>query len=397
MFVEGTKDRIFLNNALGCESKCKFCYLPSQNYIIGNKPQISINFEEIVKKLLSHSNYIKGKFGTVLSIGCYSECWSKNNKKTTIELIKSLINLGNPIQLATKRIISKEEFYDLNSAILWKGQLTIFISSTTVSDYKVWEKSTSDPYKRFGIFTENLNAKIPLCLYLKPILPNITIKDLDVYAKYATSYNLQTIVGSMFVYDEKPIPISEYKAPIPSNKLFTVQSSDENTIFNKLFGLNLGTYRNSVQAIEFWRNIQMASNLVSSMKSNLYLLEDNKTLEDYLLKSDCPQNVILDLINIYGYVDIESINHKNSFVYKLNIGETNSELLTLVVSPDMLLTGAALKQIQQTYELVRLIETKLQDALYYPQDLRHKIIQDYLSQLNINEDVYKRVLNNWFS
>lgn len=81
MFVEGTKDRIFLNTALGCESKCKFCYLPSQNYIIGNKPQISINFEEIVKKLLSHSNYIKGKFGTVLSIGCYSECWSKNNKK----------------------------------------------------------------------------------------------------------------------------------------------------------------------------------------------------------------------------------------------------------------------------------------------------------------------------
>lgn len=395
MFVEGNKERIFLNTALGCESKCKFCYLPSQNYIIGNKPKLSISFEEIVKKLLSHSKFIKGKFGTVLSIGCYSECWSKNNKKITIELIKSLINLGNPIQLATKRIILREEFYDLNSAILWKGQLTIFISSTTVSDYKVWEKSTSNPYKRFGIFTENLDAKIPLCLYLKPILPNITIKDIDIYAKYVTSYNLQTIVGSMFVYDERSI--SEQKAPIPSNKLFTVQSNDENTIFNKLFGLNLGTYQNSVQAIEFWRNVQMASNLVSSIKSDLYLLEDNKTLEDYLLKSDCPQNVILDLLNIYGYVDIESINNKNSFVYRLNIGETKSELITLGVSPDILLTGAALKQIQQTYKLVRLIETKLQDALYYPQDLRNKIIQDYLNQLDINEDVYKRVLNNWFS
>lgn len=395
MFVEGTRDRIFLNTALGCESKCKFCYLPSQNYIIGNKPKISINFEEIIKKLLSHSNFIKGKFGTVLSIGCYSECWSKNNKKITIELIKSLINLGNPIQLATKRIISKEEFYDLNSAVLWKGQLTIFISSTTVSNYKEWEKSTSNPYKRFSIFTENLDAKIPLCLYLKPILPNITIKDTEIYAKYVTSYNLQTIVGSMFVYDEKSI--REQKAPIPSNKLFTVQSNDENTIFNKLFGLNLGTYHNSVQAIEFWRNIQMASNLVSSIKSDLYLLEDNETLEGYLLKSDCPQDIILDLLNLYGYVDLETINNKSSFVYKLNIGETKSELITLVVSPDILLTGAALKKIQRTYQLVRLIETKLQDVLYYPQDLRNKIIQDHLNQLDITEDVYKRILNNWFS
>ncbi len=313
MFVEGNKERIFLNTALGCESKCKFCYLPSQNHMIGNKPKLSITSEEIVKKLLSHSNFIKGKFGTVLSIGCYSECWSKNNKKTTIELIKSLTNLGNPIQLATKRIISKEEFYDLNSAILWKGQLTIFISSTTVSDYKVWEKSTSDPYKRFSIFSENLKAKIPLCLYLKPILPNITIKDIDIYAKYVTSYNLQTIVGSMFVYDEKSI--SEQKAPIPSNKLFTVQSNDENTIFNKLFGLNLGTYQNSVQAIEFWRNIQVASNLVSSIKSDLYLLEENNALEDYLRQSDCPQNVILDLLNVYGYVDIDFINNKNSYIF----------------------------------------------------------------------------------
>ena len=199
----------------------------------------------------------------------------------------------------------------------------------------------------------------------------------------------------MFVYDEKSI--SEQKAPIPSNKLFTVQSNDENTIFNKLFGLNLRTYQNSVQAIAFWRNIQMANNLVSSIKSDLYLLEENKTLEDYLLQSDCPQNIILDLLNVYGYVDIDFINHINSFVYNLNIGDTKSELITLTVSPDILLTGSAVKTIQQTYQLVRLIETKLQDVLYYPQDLRNKIIQDYLNQLDINEDVYKRILNNWFS
>lgn len=395
MFVEGNQERIFLNTALGCESKCKFCYLPSQNYNIGNKPKFHITSDEIVKKLLINSSFIKGKFGTVLSIGCYSECWSKNNKKTTIELIKSLVNLGNPIQLATKRIISREEFYDLNSAVLWKGQLTIFISSTTVSEYKVWEKSTSDPYKRFNIFSENLKAKIPICLYLKPILPNITIKDINIYAKYVTSYNLQTIVGSMFIYDEKSI--SEQKAPIPSNKLFTVQSNDENTIFNKLFSLNLGTYQNSIQAIEFWRNIQMANNLVSSIKSDLYSLESNETLEDYLLQSICPQNVILDLLNIYGYVDIECIDHINSFVYNFNIGDTKSELITLQVNPNILLTGIAIKNVQQTYKLVKLIETKLQDVLYYPQDLRSKIINDYLDQLEINEDVYKRILNNWFS
>ncbi|MBV7309875.1 hypothetical protein KVY11_14505 [Acinetobacter sp. CWB-G5] len=395
MFVDGSRERIFINTALGCDSKCKFCYLPSQSFPIGNRPRLSISFDQAIKELINHPQFITGKFGTILSIGCYSECWSRHNKSTTIELIKSLMTLGNPIQLATKRIISKEELIQLNKDIIWKGQLTIFISSTTISEYKIWEKSTSDPYKRFSIFKESRQTRIPVCLYLKPILPNITIKDIEIYAKYIKMHKIQTIVGSMFIYDHKLI--DHKKAPIPSEDLFAVESNDEKTIFNKLFELHLGTYHNSIEAIEFWRSLQMADHLISTIKSNLYLLEDNKTLQDYISKSEDPQKVILDLLKIYGYVDIDFIENPNFFEYKFKIGDSTSELITLFVHPEISLDGSALQPLQQTYQLVRLIETNLKDALYYPQDLRNKIIKDNLEQLNINEDLYKRVLSNWFN
>lgn len=394
MFVEGNKKRIFINTALGCDSKCKFCYLPSQSFPIGNRPKLSISFDQAIKELINHPQFIIGKFGTILSIGCYSECWSRHNKSTTIELIKSLMTLGNPIQLATKRIISKEELIQLNRDVIWKGQLTVFISSTTISEYKIWEKSTSDPYKRFNIFKESRHTRIPVCLYLKPILPNITIKDIEIYAKYIKTHKIQTIVGSMFIYDHK---LTDHKrAPIPSEDLFTIESDDEKTIFNKLFELHLGTYHTSIEAIEFWRNLQMTNHLESTIKSNLHLLEENKTLENYLTNSDTPQTVVLDFLKIYGYIDIDIAENSDFFIYTLIIGETKSEILKLIVQPEISLTGSALQNVVQTYQVVRMIETSLKDVLFYPQDLRNKIIKDNLDYLNINDEFYKRVLNNWF-
>ena len=43
-----------------------------------------------------------GKNGTLISFGCYSECWDEKNKPQTIKLIKYFLEKGNQIQVATK-------------------------------------------------------------------------------------------------------------------------------------------------------------------------------------------------------------------------------------------------------------------------------------------------------
>ena len=74
-FVYGAQERIFLNTALGCSARCQYCYLPELD--IGNRPEY-ISAEETLEMLRNLSYFVPGPLGTILSIGCYSECWDKH-------------------------------------------------------------------------------------------------------------------------------------------------------------------------------------------------------------------------------------------------------------------------------------------------------------------------------
>ena len=97
--------RIFVNTSLGCTGKCSYCYLS----------KIVYNNESIVSKIKTSEELIEEieNYGiskdTLITLGCFSECWDDSNKPATIKLIKYFLQRGNQIQLSTKKEISLRE------------------------------------------------------------------------------------------------------------------------------------------------------------------------------------------------------------------------------------------------------------------------------------------------
>ena len=98
-------DRLFVNASLGCSANCVYCYLPTLNCSKGKPLSTYITAEELIKQFETYKDFKAGKNGTLISFGCYSECWDEKNKPQTIKLIKFFLEKGNQIQFATKKYV----------------------------------------------------------------------------------------------------------------------------------------------------------------------------------------------------------------------------------------------------------------------------------------------------
>ena len=191
-------NRLFVNTSLGCTANCSYCYLPNLNYSKGKKLNTYITAEELIKQIEEYNDFKTGKNGTLISFGCYSECWDEKNKPQTIKLIKYFLEKGNQIQLATKKYVNYKDLIDISKFIKQYRQLTIFISSATISKWDKFEKGTTKPEERFKSFEITKKLNIPTVLYIKPVLYNVTINDIDKYIELIKQYNIKdVIVGSI--------------------------------------------------------------------------------------------------------------------------------------------------------------------------------------------------------
>lgn len=194
-FVYGSPYRIFLNTALGCTSQCQYCYLPDLD--MGSGP-IYISAEDALSMLHQLKDFVPGPQGTILSLGCYSECWDKVNKLETVKLLASLASQGNYLQMATKQSISREELMELDALAQYPGQLGIYLSVPTLSQAEKLEPGTALPESRLAPLRWQEELKnIYFVLYLKPVLAGITLEDAETYGQLMKTFHLPVIVGPL--------------------------------------------------------------------------------------------------------------------------------------------------------------------------------------------------------
>lgn len=222
------ENRLFINTCLGCTGKCAYCYLPKMGYSNKEKLDKIMSAEEIIL-FLKESNYNLSP-NTLITLGCFSECWDEKNKSETTKLIKYFLSRGNQVQLSTKRQIGEEEISDILPLIKYYGQFIIFVSSSTISMHDTIEKNTEKIENRFKTF-ELIRKNIPVILYIKPVLKNITYKDIDLYKMYIEKYKIDNVVvGSIFTSELS----SETVHFSNKNELFYNPIDDEKIIVNEL-------------------------------------------------------------------------------------------------------------------------------------------------------------------
>ncbi|MEC9038606.1 MAG: hypothetical protein VX787_03610 [Pseudomonadota bacterium] len=248
-FVTGDRKRIFVNTALGCNSSCSYCYLPVEGYKTGALPKVNVSLEEAINLIESTGLYVQGKYGTIISIGCFSECWDSNNRPKTRGLISWALKNGNPVQMATKRVVTPDQVKEQCENIQWQGQFSIFLSSATISQWKEFERGTSDPFKRFGYISGLISHGVACYLYIKPVIEGVTIKDGAIYYSIAAENGCGVVIGSRFdesVSDGVP-------APIDSVSGLRMVVSNEESELAEFFPHPMPVYCSSVDAINSWR------------------------------------------------------------------------------------------------------------------------------------------------
>ena len=145
-FVYGSTERMFVNTALGCKANCKYCYLPK----IQNGIDVDyISAESAIEMVEYNSCFVKGENGTIISIGCYSECLDEENIAKTKAILEYFLPMGNYIQLATKQKISNDIIDVIIDKRVFKEQVSVYISMPTISEISQLESGTELLIKRF--------------------------------------------------------------------------------------------------------------------------------------------------------------------------------------------------------------------------------------------------------
>jgi DNA repair photolyase len=160
------ESRLFINTSLGCTGGCTYCYLPKLGYSNIEICSKTLCAEEILIEL-GKSDFKLTK-DVLISFGCFSECWDNINKNETKKLIEYFLKNGNQIQLSTKKEILADDIKEFQEYIKYYGQLVIFVSNATISNWEKIERNTDNPNKRFKTFENLRNLNIPTILYFSP-------------------------------------------------------------------------------------------------------------------------------------------------------------------------------------------------------------------------------------
>lgn len=190
--ISGTKERIFVSSAFGCCYNCTYCYL-HELVETGKYQQFSTN--DLLKELKRSNLFIPGKGGSLITIGCFTECFDKKNKETTINMINFFLKNGNYIQVSTKKRIDNLDIARMLSNIQFENQINFFVSIPTLSYAERYEPDADSPEIRIS----NLELKniygINTYLYIKPVIENITLKDKNKYIEIIEKYHVPVIIG----------------------------------------------------------------------------------------------------------------------------------------------------------------------------------------------------------
>lgn len=252
LLVSGNRERIFINTAIGCDAGCKYCYLPDiEIHEVVKKIDKQLILNEINKREVE-KKFVKGPKGTIVSFGCFTECWNEDVRNLTIDMLLYFINKGNYIQIATKEYIQKEDIEFLSRNLKYQNQVTINVSLPVFKD-AIWIEPYAERVKtRIRNFEYNKKYNIDTILYIKPVLENITIGDLDTYIKLISEYQLKVVVGN-FLSVQKDMN-TEYQM-VGNRKMWLKDTNQQKEIVKQLSKITM-VYENSTEVIEEYRRIK---------------------------------------------------------------------------------------------------------------------------------------------
>ena len=152
--------------------------------------------------------------------------------------------------MSTKQSISREELKEIDSFALYPGQIVIYLSVPTLRHSAELEPGTAKLQERLSPLQWMPELKnLYFALYIKPVIPNITLEDVPTYSRLMETYQIPASVGPLLAAGKGTVLVGEGDLKEIDN--------DESKILQDMLAQHGDVYTHSTQMID---NLRMTKN-----------------------------------------------------------------------------------------------------------------------------------------
>lgn len=189
-----------VHTGIGCPLQCAYCYI----YSMGFKPSFKeypLSGLQLVYALALNKSFVPGPNGTLIALGSVTEPFLPLSKEKTLEYIESIKKyLGNPVQFSTKMILDTK---DVERLRVIDPVVSPLVSVSTLSYQKILEPYAPPVEKRFETLRLLRMYGFRPFLFLRPIIPGITDREVGEILEFAASSGAYGVVtGALRVTKE---------------------------------------------------------------------------------------------------------------------------------------------------------------------------------------------------
>ena len=183
-----------IHPTVGCNVGCSYCYLWEMGLI--REPVLNpMRPEKLVSEVRRNPYFVESRMGTFLALGSLGEPFlNPEVAQKTLSYISALKKLGNPIQVSTK-------FAPPPDSRL--AGVNVLITVVVWDSYKLLEPNAPPPWDRVSAAGELLDAGAYPTLFVRPIIPGVTLNELDDMLREASRHGIRSVVfGTLRVSPE---------------------------------------------------------------------------------------------------------------------------------------------------------------------------------------------------
>jgi len=188
-----------VHSGIGCVNNCAYCYIQDMGFDFKNTKPYPLGNVEMAYALLNNPWFCPGKTGTFIAIGSVTEPFHPKCVDRSLSYIEAFAEiLGNPIQFSTKMMLSEEHVKKLSQ--IKNLLLSPLITIVTLEASKQLEPNAPTPFDRLEFIKCLRKYGFKPILFLRPIIPGVTDRELDDIVSEAKSAGVYGVVaGSLRV------------------------------------------------------------------------------------------------------------------------------------------------------------------------------------------------------
>lgn len=247
MIVEESNGRLFVSPTFGCSGGCLYCYL-------ANIDKDKLMDVKCLDEYLACSPVFKtGKQGTVFSLGCYSDPFTEENISLTLDVLETLLEYSNYIQIATKFVVPNEVQKLILRSRKHEYHVLIYFSCPTVSQDALLEPNCPRAIDRIKNMDKLQREGVPSVLYIKPFIEGVTIRDRDIFKRVSSS-EIPIVLGLQYNVADS---LKNSRASIGNGLLEVVSPTNDYLRLIEYLSETTQVYKHSIEVIDHIRTKEL--------------------------------------------------------------------------------------------------------------------------------------------